>query len=208
MLIVASDVPVTRRCSHVKKTMTKNSTHGGGSREPGLAVLERLEVDEQRRRQRRLLRAAEVGGIDLVEHLPRADDPERHDEVDLRPQHRDDDVAGSASTTSPRRSPPPLRSSGLMFCSPPRKISIIVPLVVQIVISMMANIATRRSAQPLPPRQLEDLAAQPRRLVVDAEHAEHVVDQPVGLVEPVDVLDRQDAVDESRRSGTGRARSA
>ena len=29
-----------------------------------------------------------------------------------------------------------------MFCSPPRKISIIVPLVVQIVIVMMANMAT------------------------------------------------------------------
>ena len=72
-----------------------------------------------------------------------------------------------------------------MFCSPPRKISIIVPLVVQIVISMIGEHRHRGSAEPLPQRQLEHLAAQPRRLVVDAEHAEQVVDHPVGLVEPV-----------------------
>ncbi len=204
---VASEVPVTRRCSHVKTRMMTNSSTAVAAASPGLAVLERLEIDEQRRCQRRLLRPAEVGGIDLVEDLPRADDPERHDEVDLRTQHRHDHVAEALEPRRPvdRRRLLDLLADVLQAAEedqhhrparrPDRH-------------RHHREHRHRRPAQPLPPRQLEDLAAQPRRRLVDAEHAEQVVDEPVRLVEPVDVVDRQDAVDQAGRRGTARARSA
>ena len=83
-------------------------------------------------------------------------------------------------------------TSWLMFCRPPRKISIIVPLVVQIVIVITANIATdgplshsHHDSSKTSPLSHDGSSSRPKT-------PNRLWSKPVRLVEPVDVVDRQD----------------